>query len=79
MQIALSEPKLKLKFVSANDMGEIIFTYSGYDTVTITGSLMISVDSDFCRIWDGTKAHLIPRTWIHMEWDVLNGGTAFKF
>lgn len=79
MSITLSDPKLKQKFVIATDMGEIIYTFPGYDTIVITGSQMICVQQDFCRIWDGTKAHLIPSSWLHMEWEVKDGGTAFKF
>lgn len=79
MSITLSEPKLKLNFVSATDMEDIIYTYPGYDTVVITGSVMIAAGKDYHRIWDGTKAHVIPPTWIHMEWTVKDGGTAFKF
>lgn len=78
MPVTLSDAKLKLKFVDATDMENITYTYPGYDEVTITGTLMISVEKDYHRLYDGTKAHMIPPTWIHMEWDVKDGGTAFK-
>ena len=79
MSITLSDPKLKYNFVPATDMEDIIFTYPGYDTVVITGSMMISVRPDGTRIFDGSKGHLISNSWLHMEWTVKDGGTAFKF
>jgi hypothetical protein len=75
----LYDGKKKLDWVSAEDMGNLTFTYPGYDTITITGSQMIAPAADFFRIWDGTKAHLVPRSFIWVEWEVPSTGVAFKF
>lgn len=79
MGVILFDPKLKLKFVVATDLSSITYTFPGYDTITITGSLMISIAADYHRIWDGVQGHLIPPTWLHMEFEVVDGGTVFRF
>lgn len=77
--ILLYEGQKKVKFVDASNMENITYTFPGYDSVVVTGSLMIAAENDYHRIWDGKKGHLIPPTWIHMEWDVPDGSTVFKF
>lgn len=80
MAYQLADPNLKLKFISM--VGEIFRTYvfPGGDDITITGSIMASVDKDgFHRIWDGKQGHIIPPTWIELYFEIEDGGTVFKF
>jgi len=80
MGYTLSDPALKLKW--AITVGEKYRTYvfPGFDEITITGSLACCVDArGVSRIWDGTKGHMIPSSWIHMFFEVEEGGTVFTF
>lgn len=80
MGYKIADNKLKLRKQFKDIAGEIyrMYVFPGYDTVQITGSLMYAVDSDNNHlIFDGTKGHMIPPTWIHLEWEVEDGGTIF--
>lgn len=80
MGYQLADPKLHFKFVDTSDEIYRTYTFPGYDTITITGTLYMAVGNDnFHRLFDGTKGHMIPPSWIHLEWEVDDGGTIFKF
>jgi hypothetical protein len=62
-------PGVKLKFFDLT--GEVYreYTFPGYDTIMITGSVAGAIAHDGTHfIYDGSKGHEIPPTWIHLEW-----------
>lgn len=67
----LAHPSLKLDLVDTT--GEIYRTYvfPGFDEITITGTVTMAVSKkdNYHRLWDGTKGHMIPPTWIHLYWE----------
>ena len=81
MPFVIADPSLKLKIFPTPGEVYRTYTFPGFDTITITGSsvMAISKDDGYHRLFDGTKGHMIPPSWIHLEWEVEDGGTIFRF
>lgn len=64
-------PGVKLKFFDLTGERWREYTFPGYDTIMITGSLAGARGADgthFLLTADG-HGHEIPSSWIHLEWD----------
>jgi len=69
----IADPSLKLTLVDTT--GELYRTYvfPGFDEITVTGTvtMALSKKDNYHRLWDGTKGHMIPPTWIHLYWETV--------
>ena len=69
----LADPKLKLDIIDTTGELYRTYTFPGFDEITVTGTsvLALSKHDNFHRLWDGQKGHMIPPTWIHLEWETI--------
>jgi hypothetical protein len=72
--MALTAPGIKLKFVDLTGEVYRTYTFPGYDEVMITGSISGAVDRDggHFLLDIGGKAHYIPPSFIHLEWETTD-------
>lgn len=77
----LSDPKLKLDEIDVTGELYRTYTFPGFDQITVTGSsvMALSKQDEYHRLWDGTKGHMIPPTWIHLEWENEEGIPVFRW
>ena len=68
--MSTTAPGVKLKFFDLTGEHWREYTFPGYDTVYITGSVSGAVAKDGTHfIYDlGGIAHEIPPDWIHLQW-----------
>jgi len=71
--MAILAPGVKLKFFDLTGEEWREYTFPGYDTIMITGSVSGAVAKDGTHfILDlGGHAHEIPPNWIHLEWKTV--------
>jgi hypothetical protein len=67
-------PGVKLKFFDLTGESYREYTFPGYDTIMITGSVSGAIAHDGTHfIYDiGGKAHEIPPSWIHLTWMTID-------
>lgn len=68
--MATTAPGVKLKFFDLTGEEWREYTFPGYDTVYITGSVSGAVAQDgthFILTMDGHR-HEVPPHWLHLEW-----------